>query len=158
MTARAHSGDPRRSEGRRGEYFVTKPFQGDEVHHGFLDALAAQRRSADAITAYQKAITLGLDTPATQIALGAAYAQAGDQPQARAVLERLQSSTDYVSPGELAILLAALGERDQAFASLERGYAAHDIHLRYLGVSAGFDPLRSDPRFQDLLRRVGLAH
>jgi serine/threonine protein kinase/CheY-like chemotaxis protein/Tfp pilus assembly protein PilF len=119
---------------------------------------AAQRRYTEATTAYQKAITLGLDTPATQIALGAAYAQAGDQPQARTMLQRLQSSTDYVSPGELAILLAALGEREQAFASLERGYAAHDMHLRYLGVSAGFDPLRSDPRFQDLLRRVGLAH
>jgi tetratricopeptide (TPR) repeat protein len=125
----------------------------------FLGATyAAQRRYAEAIAAYQKAITRGLDTPATQIALGATYAQAGDQPQARAILTRLQSSTDYVSPGELAILLAALGERDEAFALLERGYAAHDMHLRYLGVSAGFDPLRSDPRFQDLLRRVGLAH
>ena len=112
----------------------------------------------DAIAAYQKAITLGLDTPATQIALGAAYAQAGDHARARAVLARLQSRTDYVSPGELAILLAALGERDEAFASLEKAHAAHDLQLQYLGVSAGFDPLRSDPRFQDLLRRVGLAH
>jgi tetratricopeptide (TPR) repeat protein len=118
---------------------------------------AAQRRYPDAIAAYQKAITLGLDTPSTQIGLGAVYAQAGDQTRARAMLARLQSRTDYVSPGELAILLAALGERDEAFASLEKAHEAHDLQLQYLGVSPGFDPLRSDPRFQDLLRRVGLA-
>jgi serine/threonine protein kinase/DNA-binding NarL/FixJ family response regulator/Tfp pilus assembly protein PilF len=118
---------------------------------------AAQRRYPDAIASYQQAIALGLDTPATQIALGAAYAQAGDSLKARAMLARLRSKTDYVSPGELAILLAALGEREEAFASLEKAYEAHDLQLQNLGVSGGFDPLRSDPRFQDLLRRVGLA-
>jgi serine/threonine protein kinase/tetratricopeptide (TPR) repeat protein/ActR/RegA family two-component response regulator len=120
-------------------------------------AYAAQRRYADAVAAYQKAITLGLDTATTQVALGAAYAQAGDDTRARAVLARLQSRTDYVSSGELAILLAALGEREEAFTSLEKAHDTHDLQLQYLGVNAGFDPLRADPRFQDLLRRVGLA-
>ena len=73
------------------------------------------------------------------------------------MLARLQSSTDHVSPGELAMLLAALGEREEAFASLEKAHAAHDLQLQYLGVSPGYDPLRADPRFQDL-RRVGLPH
>jgi eukaryotic-like serine/threonine-protein kinase len=116
-----------------------------------------QRKYADAIAAYQKAMTLGLDTPTTQIALGAAYAHQGDQTRARALLARLRARVDYVSPGELAILLAALGERDEAFASLEKGFATRDLQLQYLGVSSGFDPLRQDPRFDDLLRRVGLA-
>ena len=49
-----------------------------------------------------------------------------------------------------------LGEREQAFASLEKAYAAHDPNLQYLGVEPAFDSLRSDPRFQDLVRRVGL--
>ena len=47
------------------------------------------------------------------------------------------------SPAELAILLTALGEREQAFASLEDAYRARDIQLQYLGVEPGFDPLRS---------------
>lgn len=118
---------------------------------------AAQRKYTEAIAAYQKAIARGLDTPATQIALGAAYAHAGDTRQARALLARLRTRTDHVSPGELAMLYAALGEREQAFALLAKAYEARDIQLQYLGVNTGFDPLRSDPRFQDLLRRVGLA-
>ena len=61
-----------------------------------------------------------------------------------------------MSGGELAILLTALGEREQAFASLEEAYRAHDMQLQYLGVEPGFDPLRADPRFQNLLRLVGL--
>jgi len=69
---------------------------------------------------------------------------------------QLQTSKEYVSPGELAVLYGALGEREQAFASLEKAYQAHDLQLQYLGVSPTFDPLRSDPRFQGLMRRVGL--
>ena len=62
----------------------------------------------------------------------------------------------YVSSGELATLYAALDERDQAFALLERAYAKHDPQLRFLNADPAFDLLRDDPRFQDLLRRVGL--
>jgi hypothetical protein len=56
----------------------------------------------------------------------------------------------------LAILYASLGEREQAFSSLERAYAAHDLLLQYLGVDPAYDSLRADPRFADLVRRVGL--
>jgi hypothetical protein len=55
------------------------------------------------------------------------------------------------------MLYTALGEREQAFALLETAYRAHDLQLQYLGVAPEFDPLRSDLRFQDLMRRVGLA-
>ena len=57
---------------------------------------------------------------------------------------------------ELATLYAALDERDQAFALLERAYAKHDPQLRFLNADPAVDLLRDDPRFQDLLRRVGL--
>ena len=117
---------------------------------------AAKGMFPAAIAECHESIRLGQDSPSRQIFLGAVYARAGDRDRAQATLSRLQISKGYVSPGELAILFAALGEREQAFASLERAYKAHDLQLQYLGVSPTFDPLRSDPRFQDLLRRVGL--
>jgi eukaryotic-like serine/threonine-protein kinase len=118
---------------------------------------AAKGMYAEAITAFQEAIKQGQDAPATQIRLGAAYAQTGNRAQARAILKQLQTSKEYVSPFELAILYAALGERDQAFASLEKAYEAHDVQFQFLRVSPEWDPLRSDPRFRNLMRRVGLT-
>jgi TolB-like protein/Tfp pilus assembly protein PilF len=126
--------------------------------HLFLGhTYAAQGKDAEAVAAYTQAIALGLDTPTTQVYLGAAYAHAGERTRALTVLQRLQSSKEHVSGGELAILLTAVGERERAFASLEDAYRAHDLQLQYLGVEPGFDPLRSDRRFEDLMRRVGLT-
>ena len=110
----------------------------------------------EAIAAYQEAINLGGDNPGTQIYLGVAYAKAGDRERAREIARRLQTSKSYVSPGELAILYVALDEREKAFKSLEKAYAEHDLQLQYLAVDPAFDSLRRDPRFQDLVRRVGL--
>ena len=111
----------------------------------------------EAIAEYQQAIKLGADTTGTQIYLGEAYAKAGERERAQAILKRLETSKEYVSPGELAVLYLALGEREQALASLEKAYAARDLQLQYLGVDPAFDSLRGDPRFNDLLRRVGLT-
>jgi TolB-like protein/DNA-binding winged helix-turn-helix (wHTH) protein/Tfp pilus assembly protein PilF len=111
---------------------------------------------AEAIAAFQRTIELGGDEPGGRIYLGTAYAKAGERGRAQAILKRLETSGSYVSPGELAVLYAALGEREQAFASLERAYAARDSQLQFLRVEPAFDPLRSDRRFQDLLRHVGL--
>ena len=126
--------------------------------HLFLGfTYAAKGMYREAIAAYEQAIRLGLDSPSTQIHLGVAYAGAGERVRAQAILKRLQTSKEYVSPGQLAVLYGNLGEREQAFASLEKAYQEHDLQLQYLGMSTEFDPLRSDPRFQDLLRRVGLT-
>jgi DNA-binding winged helix-turn-helix (wHTH) protein/TolB-like protein/Flp pilus assembly protein TadD len=118
---------------------------------------AAKGMYREAIAAYQDAIKLGDDLGlSTQIHLGAAYAWAGQREKAQSILERLKTTREYVSAGLLPILYVALGEREQAFASLERAYNEHDPQLQYLGVYPEFDPIRSDPRFQDLMRRVGL--
>jgi eukaryotic-like serine/threonine-protein kinase len=126
--------------------------------HLFLGfTYAARGMYREAIAAYEEAVRLGLDSPSTQIHLGAAYARAGERERAQAILKRLQMNREYVSPGQLALLYGNLGEREQAFASLEKAYEEHDLQLQYLGVSPAYDPLRSDPRFLNLMRRVGLA-
>jgi TolB-like protein/DNA-binding winged helix-turn-helix (wHTH) protein/Tfp pilus assembly protein PilF len=116
---------------------------------------------AEAIASFKEAIKLGDDTPDTQIALGKAYAKIGEHEKARAILKQLEAGKEYVSPVGLAILHAALGEREQALALLERAYSAHDQQLIWLGIESrseggSFAALRSDPRFQDLMRRIGL--
>ena len=117
---------------------------------------SAMGKHAEAIAEFQEGIKLGDDSSSTKIYMGAVYARAGERAKAEQILKELQTAKAYVSPGELAILYTALGQREQAFASLEKAYAAHDLQLQYLGVDSSFDSLRADPRFQDLLRRVGL--
>ncbi len=109
----------------------------------------------EAINAYQNAIRLGAEGSSTQIFLGASYAQAGERGKAQEILKQLQTGKDYVSPAELAILYGALGDKEAAFQSLEKAYAEHDLQLQFLKVDPAFDPLCSDARFQDLIRRVG---
>jgi len=110
----------------------------------------------EAIAAYEEAIRLGNKSPSAQIYLGTAYARAGERTKAQAILRQLETSKEYVSPTELAALYGALGEREKAFTSLEKAYAARDLQLQYLKVNPNFDALRDDPRFADLVRRIGL--
>jgi len=119
-------------------------------------AYAGKGMYKEAIASYQEAIREGNPSPSVQIYLGAASARAGERAKAQVILKQLESSKEYVSPGELAILYGALGHKDGAFQSLEKGFAEHDLQLQYLKSDPAFDPLRSDPRFADLLRRVGL--
>jgi eukaryotic-like serine/threonine-protein kinase len=117
---------------------------------------AGKGQFKEAIAAYLEAIRLGDTSTSIQIYLGAAYAQNGEREKAQAILKQLQTTKEYVSPGELAILYGALGDKEAAFASLEKAYAEHDLQLQFLKADPAFDPLRDDPRFQDLLRRIGL--
>jgi hypothetical protein len=57
---------------------------------------------------------------------------------------------------EMALIYAGLGDKDQAFTWLEKSFDAHDKGLTYLKVDPCVDPLRSDPRFDALVHRVGL--
>jgi tetratricopeptide (TPR) repeat protein len=117
----------------------------------------------EAIAEYQRGIELSgsrADNPAISAVLAHAYAASGRGNQARDILNRLkeQSQRSYVSPCDIAEVHAALGEEDQAFEWLEKAYDARSSDLRFLKVSQSFtDSLRLDPRFTDLLRRVGFA-
>jgi TolB-like protein/Tfp pilus assembly protein PilF len=90
--------------------------------------------------------------------LGYAYAKSGRRQEAEAVLKQWKEieKTKYVSNYWIAIVHAALGENDAAFAELEKAYREHDWFLQRLKTDPFMDPLRGDPRFKDLVRRLGL--
>jgi serine/threonine protein kinase/Flp pilus assembly protein TadD len=111
---------------------------------------------AEAIAAHREATRLDPVTPGLQVFLGAALARSGDHEQARAILGQVPGKPGFLSPADLAVLHTALGEHEQAIALLEKAYTAHDLQLQYLGESPPYDPLRTDTRFKDLVRRVGL--
>jgi TolB-like protein/DNA-binding winged helix-turn-helix (wHTH) protein len=87
------------------------------------------------------------------------YGRAGKPEQARRSIDDMVrfSHGHPLDPIHFVAPYIGLGDKDQAFALLEKSMAAHSPGLTELGVNPVYDPLRSDPRFQDLLRRVGLA-
>jgi Flp pilus assembly protein TadD len=126
--------------------------------HAYLGyAYDAKGMYAEAIAEYQKVISLEGETTTMQAYSGYALAMSGKRNEARALLDKLKTTKKYVSPAELAILYAGLGDKEAAFAALERAYAARDLQMQYLKAEPHYDSLRSDPRFTDLLRKVGLA-
>jgi hypothetical protein len=110
----------------------------------------------EAVSAHRESDRIGGESNSGNCYLGVSLARSGDRPAALALLKKLETTKDYVSPGELAILYTALGDREMALATLERAYQEHDLQLKYLNVETGYDDLRSEPRFQDLVRKVGL--
>jgi TolB-like protein/Tfp pilus assembly protein PilF len=88
---------------------------------------------------------------------GYAHALAGNTDKAIAAVDRLKrrAEEEYVSPYRLALIYTGLGRKEEAFAALEQAYLDRSGLLVWLNVEPAFDPLRDDPRFDDLLRRVG---
>jgi len=119
------------------------------------NAYVQKGQYAEAIPSYQTSLKVE-ETTSALIYLGRAYALSGGRNEAIAILDKLKTTEKYVSPGELAILYAALGDKEKAFASLEKAFTERDFQLTSLKVEPGYDPLRADPRFQDLMGRVGL--
>jgi hypothetical protein len=75
-----------------------------------------------------------------------------------AILKKLSElkRQNRASPGDLAIIHTGLGNKDYAFEWLDKAYQEHSWVVLYLKKDPLFDPLRSDPRFTDLVRRVGI--
>jgi len=122
-------------------------------------ALEQQGDLAQAIREYETA--RGIDDQIAEIEgdLGRAYARAGRTAEARAILDRFerQSQRTFVAPYNRAIILAALGETDAALDALEQAYRGRSWYMSWIKVDPALDRLRSHPRFEDLLRQVGLA-
>jgi len=119
----------------------------------------ARQQYPEAIVELQANVRLSGRDPGAMALLGMAYARAGHVAEAEQVLQGIKALPveQYDSVAEIAFLLAALGERDEAFAWLEKVFPDRPRPLKSLYVLPYLDPLRSDPRFQDLQRRVGLG-
>ena len=127
--------------------------------HWFLgSALIAVGRSDEAITALDKAVSLSGGSPAVIGTLVSAYAQSGRRTEALRLVGELKrrQRRNYVPAEAFVDAYLGLGERDQAFAWLDRAYREHSGILQILKVHPFFDPVRNDPRFVDLVHRVGL--
>jgi hypothetical protein len=86
-----------------------------------------------------------------------AYARAGRRKDALRLLAELKrrKQVGYVPPASFVIAYIGLSDFEQAFAYLEQGYEEHSAIMQFLRLHPLFDPIRNDPRFGDLVRRVG---
>jgi len=118
-----------------------------------------QTRYEEAVASLKRATTLSPGNLSYLSALGHAYAVWGHRGEAMKVLDQLQelSQHRYVSPHEMAILYAGLDEDEHAFAWLDKAYADRSWRLVFLKLEPRFNNLHADPRFAELVTRVGLT-
>ena len=115
-----------------------------------------------AVAEFKKAVALTSSDPMFSTfylaGLGHAYALSGQKSDAEQTLQTLLDRTkkSYVSPFEIATIYAALGDKEKAFAWLDRAVADRSSWLVYSKWEPRLNPLRSDPRFEPLLRKIGL--
>jgi tetratricopeptide (TPR) repeat protein len=126
------------------------------AHNQLAQAYLAKHMFGEAIAELQKAIRLSGDSPIFAANLARAYVATNRRAEAAELLNDLKRSSvpNYPLAAEIAMVYTALGDKNQAMTWLEKGYEERfnpGVLLRPC-----FDPLRSDPRFRDLVRRVGL--
>ena len=128
--------------------------------HFFLGrAYEAKGMYDEAVAEYGRAVGSWAISLEEWASIKAAYEKSGWKAFLQAWLDRMLklNQTGYMPPFVIASFYSRLGERDEAIAWLERAYEARDFRMEHLGVAFEFDSLRSDPRFTDLLRRIGLG-
>jgi TolB-like protein/Tfp pilus assembly protein PilF len=127
--------------------------------HTYLARIEEKKgRLPVAIARLENARHLEGATPEVLSALGRLYALAGKNEEAKKIISQLQEQATrrWVAGYDIAVIYAALGKKDQAFHFLDKEYAEGFWYLNFLKVDPELDSLRSDPRFSELLSRVGL--
>ena len=89
--------------------------------------------------------------------LAHAYTVSGNTREAHRILAELEHASGYVDSHDLALVYAGLGDKKRAFRWLEKAYVERSYWLAWLGIDPRWDPFRSDARFRDLERRIGLS-
>jgi DNA-binding winged helix-turn-helix (wHTH) protein/TolB-like protein/lipopolysaccharide biosynthesis regulator YciM len=131
----------------------------DWAAHIYLGKVYEQKRMyKEAMTEFQKAQEISGNTLVRSL-IGHAHAVLGQRDDAQRMVHELKemSKQRYVPPQNIALIYLGLGENDQVFEWLEKAYEERDVLLTFLKVHPQWDVLRTDPRFADLLRRIGLA-
>jgi TolB-like protein/Tfp pilus assembly protein PilF len=122
-------------------------------------AYLQQSTYTEGMREFEKGVAISPDDTLALTGLGYGYAVTGRRPEAQRVLDKLAefSKQKYVSAVFMAKIYAGLREKEKAFAWLEKAYEDRSIvSVGYIKTNPMFDPLRSDPRFVDLLRRTNL--
>jgi adenylate cyclase len=127
------------------------------AHADLARVYEQQRRYGEALQELNKAISLSRRTPKLIASLGSVYARAGWRQEALKLLEELKevSTRENVASSDYALIYLGLNEKDQALAWLQKCYDDRSTLLLNIKVDPIFEPVRSDPRFVSLLRRIG---
>ena len=131
-------------------YYLSRMFLGlSQEQQGDLPA---------ALEEFQKAIKLANEIPWPLAELGHLYARLGRTSEAEQVLKELarREERGYVPAYNLATVYVGLSRNDQALKFLEKAYAERSMIVIYIKTDPELDPLRSESRFTDLMRRVGM--
>src|SRR6266498_1383599 len=128
------------------------------AHYRLGQAYAEKQMYNESIEEFNKVLNLTDGRAMGLMGLGYAYAVAGRRLEAQKALNELLelSKHRYVSEGQIGIIYIALGEKDKAFERLEEAYKVYDLNLMRIKVERRFDPIRSDPRFDELAKRIGV--
>lgn len=118
-----------------------------------------QKRYGDALKEFERARKSSRENSETIAMIGYVQALAGETVKARATLAELKALARqrYIPPVNMAVIHLGLGERDKAFAWLEKAFQDRDVRLSFMKVDPKWDPWRTDRRFAAVLQRLGFA-
>ena len=132
------------------------------THFDLADTYLNKGMYTESIEEYRKSLEHSRGKPRLELVANLnqarAYASAGNRAEAMQIFASLSQSSQekLLDPENLAAFYASIGEKEKALASLEKAYREHAQALIFIRCERSYDGLRSDPRYQDLLRRIGL--